>query len=79
MQGLFVLTVGFVDMTTYPLTKYCYITERIYFIYKLFILFISTSLSLLLFLYTVWRYNRDYFHASTHTFFHFMFYILLTR
>ena len=41
MQDLFVLAVGYVDMTTYPLTKYYYIIERVYFIYRLFILFIS--------------------------------------
>ena len=42
IQILFVLTVGDVDMTTYPLRKYYYIIERIFFIYRLFILFIST-------------------------------------
>ena len=48
----------------HPLTKYYYITERVYFIYNLFILFISTF-SFLLFSYTVsWRYKRDYLHAS---------------
>ena len=48
----------------YPLTKYYYITERVYFTYSLFILFISTF-SFLLFLYTVsWRYKRDYLYAS---------------
>ena len=39
-----------VDMTTYPLTKYYYIIESVHFIYRLFILFISTF-SFLLFLY----------------------------
>ena len=64
IQVLFVLTLGYVDMATYPLTKYYYITERVYFIYTLFILLIST-LSSLLFLYTVsWRYKKDYLHAS---------------
>ena len=29
MQDLFVLAVGYVDMTTYPLTKYYYIIERV--------------------------------------------------
>ena len=50
-----------VDMTTYPLTKYYCIVERVSFIYRLFILFIS-SFSFLLFLYTVpWRlYVRTY-------------------
>ena len=51
-------------MTTYPLRKYYYIIESVYFIYRLFILFIST-LSSLLFLYTVsWRYKRDYLHTN---------------
>ena len=64
IQGLFVLTVGYIDMTAPPLTKYYYIIERAYFIYNLFILFIST-LSFLMFLYTLsWKYNRDYLHAS---------------
>ena len=65
LQGLFVvLTVGYVDMTIYPLTKYYYIIEKLYFIYKFFILFISTF-SFLLFLYTVsWRYKRDCLHAN---------------
>ena len=57
---MFVWTVGYVDMTT---ERY-YIIERIYFIYRLFILFIRTF-SFLLFLYTVtWRYERDYLHSS---------------
>ena len=78
IQGLFVLTVGYVDMTTYPLTKYYYIIERVYFIYRLFILFISTF-SFLLFLYTVsWRYKRDYLHASIDILFYIMFYIINT-
>ena len=63
-QGLFVLTVGYVDMTTYPLTKYYYVIEGVYFIYTLFKSFIST-LPFLLFLYTaLWRYKRYYLHAS---------------
>ena len=33
--NLFVLTVGYVNMTTYPLTKYYYIIDRVYFIYRL--------------------------------------------
>ena len=42
----------------YTLTKYYYIIERVYFIYKLLILFISTF-SFLLLLYTVsWKYER---------------------
>ena len=78
MQGLFVLTVGYVDMTTYLVTKYYYIIERVYFIYRLFILFIST-LSFLLFLYIAsWRYKRNYFHASIDTLLYIMFYIIST-
>ena len=52
VQGLFVLIVGCVYMTTHPLTKYDHIMERVCFIYRLFVLFISTS-SFLMFLYTV--------------------------
>ena len=64
MRGLFVLTVGYLDMTTYPITKYYYIIERVYFIYRLLVLFMST-LSFLLFLYTVsGSYKKDYLHAS---------------
>ena len=37
LQGLFVC----VDIKIYPLTNYYYIIERVYFIYRLFILFIS--------------------------------------
>ena len=42
IQVLFVFTVGYVDMTTHLLTKYYYIIERVYFIYRLFISLIST-------------------------------------
>ena len=52
LQGLFVLTVGYLDMTTYPLTKYYYVIKRAYFIYKFFIFLLFTStFSFLLFLY----------------------------
>ena len=48
----------------YPLTKYYFIIERVYFTYSLFILLISTF-SFLLFLYTVsWRCKRNYLYAS---------------
>ena len=78
MQVLFVLTVCYVDITTYPLTKYYYIIERVYFIYRLFILFITTF-SFLLFLYTVlWKYKRDYLHASTYILFYIIFFIMNT-
>ena len=72
MKGLFALTVGYVDITTYPLTKYYYIIERVYFIYELFILFVST-LSFLLFLY-----KRDYLHTSIDILLYIMFYIINT-
>ena len=77
LQGLCVLIVGYVDMITYPLAKYYYIIERVYFIYKLFILFISTFS--FLFFYTVsWRYKRDYLHSSMDISFYIMFYIINT-
>ena len=49
LQGLFVC----VDIKTYPLTNYNYIIERVYFIYRLFILYISIR-----------EVKRDYLHAS---------------
>ena len=52
IQGLLILTVGYIDMIIYPLTKYYYITERVYLVYRLFILFIR-RLSFLLLLYTL--------------------------
>ena len=64
LQGLLMLIVVYVDMNTYPLTKYYYIIERVYFIYQLFILFIIIF-SFLLFLFTEsWRYKRDYLHTN---------------
>ena len=78
MRGLFVLTVGYEDMTTYIVTKYYYIIEGVYFIYRLLVLFMST-LSFLLFLYVVsWSYKRDYLHASIDILFYICS-ILLTR
>ena len=62
IQGLFVLTVGYVDVTTFSLTKCYYIIEKVHLI--AITLFISTF-SFLLFLYIVsWRHKRDYLHAS---------------
>ena len=72
MKGLFVLTVGYVDITTYPLTKYYYIIERVYIIYELFILFVST-LSFWLFLH-----KRYYLHTSIDILLYIMFYIINT-
>ena len=78
IQGLFVLTVGYVDVDTNPLTKYYYIIERVYLILRLFILFI-TMFSFLLFLYTVsWRHKRNYLHASIDLLFGIMFFITNT-
>ena len=51
---------------------------RVYFVYRLFILLITTF-SFLLFLYTVsWRYKIDYLHASIDILFYIMFYIINT-
>ena len=78
IQDLFVLTVGYADMTTYPLAKYYYVIEGVYFIYTLFKSFIST-LSFLLFLHIVsWRYKRDYLHPSIDVLCYIMFYIINT-
>ena len=52
------------------LTKNYNIIERVYFICRLFLLFISTF-SFLLSLYTVsWRYKRDYLHPIMETSFY---------
>ena len=60
------------------LTKYCCIIWRLYFIYRQFILFIST-LPFLLFLYTIsWRYKRDCLHASSYILFYIMFHTINT-
>ena len=64
IQGLFLLTVGYIDMTTILQTKYYYIIDRAYFIYRLFVFFISILSSLLLFYAASWRHKRDYLHAS---------------
>ena len=78
MRGLFVLTVGYVYMTTLPVANYCYIIERVYFIYRLLVLFMRT-LSFLLFLYTVsWSYKKNYLHASIDILFYNMFCIINT-
>ena len=69
IQGLFVLIIGYVVMKTYTLTKYYYIIARVYFIYRLLILFITTF-SFLMFLYTLsCRQKRDYLHASSYRYF----------
>ena len=62
----------------YPLIKFYCIIERVYFIHRLFILFIGTF-SFLLFLYSVsWRQKRDYLHASIDILFEIMFHITNT-
>ena len=78
LQSLFVLTIGYIDITTYPLTKYYYNIERVYFSDRLFLFFISIF-SFLLFLCTASeRYERDYLHASIDVLFYIMFYIINT-
>ena len=47
---MLVLTVGYVDMTTYSLTKYYYIIERLYLIYRWPLLLISTFSYLLFYI-----------------------------
>ena len=76
IHGLFALTVCYGDINTYLPKKYYYIIERVYFIYRLFVLFISTWSSLLLLYKASWRYNRDYLHVSTDILLHSMFYII---
>ena len=64
LQNLFVLAGRYLDMTTNPLKEYYCTIERVYFIYKLFILFISTF-SFLLFLCGVsWREKGDELYVS---------------
>ena len=65
IQGLFVLAVGYVDMTTYPLLKYHFIIERSYLIYSLFILFISMFSFHLQLERVSWRHERGYIHAMS--------------
>ena len=58
------------------MAKYYYVIERVYFIYRLLLVFIITF-SFLLFLYTVsWRYKRDYLHVSIDILFYIVFYII---
>ena len=59
------MTVGYVYMTAYPLTKYDYIMERVCFIYRLFI-FLSVHCHSCCFYiqYHRGRCKRDYLHAS---------------
>ena len=61
---MFLLTVGYIDMTTILWTKHYYIIDIVYFIYRLFVFFISILSSLLLFYTASWRHKRDYLHAS---------------
>ena len=43
LQGLFVLTVVYVDMTTHPVRKYCHVIKRASFIDKFFYIFYYSS------------------------------------
>ena len=74
LQGLFVLTVGYLDITTYPLTKYYYVIKRAYFIYKFFIFLLFTStFSFWLLLYAAsWSYKN----ARIEILFYIIFYIV---
>ena len=80
LQGLFVLTVGYGDMTTYLIRKYYYVIKRACFVDEFFIfsLFITTFPFLLLLYAVSWSYKRDYVHASTDILFYIIFYIINT-
>ena len=58
---MLVLIVGCVYMITYPLIKYYYIIKRVYFIYKFFLLFISTFSFLLFFI----QHHRSIRHITS--------------
>ena len=78
IQGLFILTIGYVNMTTYPLTKNYYIIERVYFIIGC-LYYLSVHCHSSWFFYTVLkRYKRDYLHASIDILFYIMFYVVNT-
>ena len=78
IQVLFVLTVGYLDMTIYSLATFYYIIQRMYLIYRLSVLCISIF-QILLFLYVVsWRHKRDYLHASIDILFYIVFYVINT-
>ena len=80
IQGLFVLTVGYLDMITYLLKNYYYIIERVYFTIRLFLLFISIYYFILAIFITVSRrHKRHYLHGSKDILFYVMFYIIITR
>ena len=72
IQGLFVLTVGYLDMTTYLPIKYYYIIESVYFIYRLFVLFISRCIYHIhihyihIYIYTYIRINITYIYIYIH-------------
>ena len=63
IQGLLVLTVGYLDMTTYLPTKFYYNIESVYFIYRLFVLFVSTYIY-----YIHIHYINIYVHIYIHTY-----------
>ena len=63
LQDLFVLTVGYVDMSTYPLSEYYYVIKEAHRFFMC-LLFINTF-SFLLFLGAAsWSHKRKYLHAS---------------
>ena len=54
IQGLLVLTVGYVDMTTFPLTKYYYIIERVKSIFFIGCLYVYQNIVILaVFIYSI--------------------------
>ena len=71
IQGLFVLTVGYVDMTTYPL--------KIITIYLIYLyIFYEYTFILAVFITVSRRYERDFLHASRNILFYIVFYIINT-
>ena len=73
MKGLFVLNIGYVDMTTYPLTNYYYIIEKVYLTVHIIYQYIFI---LAVFIYSIMEHRRDYHHASIDILFYIMFYII---
>ena len=69
IQGLFVLTIGYLDMTTYLPTKYYYNIESVYFIYTLFMVFISKYICYI---------HIHYIHLYIYTFIHIFIHMYVT-
>ena len=80
LQSLFALTIGYIDMTTYPLTKYCYNIKRdlFYFLFIGCLYFLSVHSHSCCFYIVSWRYERDYLHATIDILFYIMFYTINT-